>query len=273
MKPGASGEQQPNQQAAPPRKFEIEVCVDSVSHAMAAMDAGATRIEMNCALELDGLTPPAASCQWLVEHGHVPIVAMLRPHDRGFIYTPSEELALLRDCQGLLDAGVAGIVFGSLDPAGKIALPMLQKVMALCSGREVIFHRAFDRLADQLAGLEILVECGVKRILTSGGASSALAGAAQLRRLVEASASRIEILPAAGIHSGNARKILLKSGCQQLHGSFRGKRSRSEPPGPREIAAGTTEKETHSQGPNLADIASTVRIAAEVCASQNQALS
>ena len=50
------------------------------------------------------------------------------------------------------------------------------------------FHRAFDRVAEPLRELEVLVELGVDRVLTSGGAPSAAEGAAVLRALVEAAA-------------------------------------------------------------------------------------
>ncbi len=204
-----------------PQPFQLEVCVDQVGHALIAEAAGATRIEMNTALELDGLTAPSASCAWLKQHCRVPIVAMLRPHARSFIYAASDELALLRDCQLLLDAGVDGIVFGSLDQHNQIALPILQKVMAVCCGRDVIFHRAFDCIADQLNALDQLIECGVRRVLTSGGAKTAQAGMEQLRILQERAAGQIEILPGAGINSANARQIAVHVGCRQLHGSFR----------------------------------------------------
>ncbi|MEZ6137208.1 MAG: copper homeostasis protein CutC [Pirellulaceae bacterium] len=202
-------------------KFELEVCVDQVSDALAAAQAGATRIEMNCALELDGLTPSIASCQWLKQQLSVPIVAMLRAHARSFLYTPAEESEMLRDCRLLLAAGVDGIVFGCLNEHGQIALPILKKIRALCGERELIFHRAFDALDDQVTGLEQLIECGVVRVLTSGGAATAELGCDQLRRLEDQADGRIEILPGGGIHSGNARFILERTGCRQLHGSFR----------------------------------------------------
>lgn len=224
------------------RTFEVEVCVDRVADAMTAVAAGATRIELNCALEMDGLTPAAASCQWLKQHCSVPIVAMLRPHARSFVYSASDEASILRDCQQLLQAGVDGIVFGGLNERGQIAIPILQRVLGACGGRPVVFHRAFDQLKDQSQGLEQLIECGVRRVLTSGGAKTALEGVAQLKRLHDLAEGRIEILPGAGINSRNAQAILQASGCCQLHGSF-------------------TDADRKSQGPDASEIAQTVAIA------------
>ena len=227
--------------------FHLEVCVDTVTDALAVVAAGATRIEMNSALELDGLTPPVASCQWLKEHCQVPIVAMLRPQHRSFVYSSSEELTLLRDGLLLLEAGVDGLVFGSLDDQRRLNLPLLHKVLALCGGRDVIFHRAFDLLEDQLRGLEQLIECGVRRVLTSGGAATAQAGLERLQRLHELAAGRIEILPAAGVNSGNAVQILRQIGCRQVHGSFRGSDPAARGPDLDEIRRTRHLIESHSR--------------------------
>ncbi len=215
--------------------FELEVCVDRVAHAVLAETAGATRIEMNTALELDGLTPSSANCMWLKANCSLPIVAMLRPHARDFVYSATEELTLLRDCQSLLEAGVDGIVFGSLDADQNIATPILRKVMALCAGHEVIFHRAFDQVLDQFSALEQLIECGVRRVLTSGGAPTAEAGIERLQKLMEQSAGQIEILPGAGVNSSNAHRLATQLGCRQLHGSFRTRGAESKGPDSEEI--------------------------------------
>lgn len=41
-------------------------------------------------------------------------------------------------------------------------------------GLDFTFHRAFDMVYSQREGLEALVSCGVPRVLTSGGAHTAL---------------------------------------------------------------------------------------------------
>lgn len=201
--------------------IHLEVCVDRIDDAIAAAEAGATRIEMNQALQCDGLTPSLASCRWLVEHCPVPVVAMLRPHDRGFQYSDAEKQTMLDDCQRLLDTGVAGIVCGATNQDGRIELEFTASLVQLCDGMEFVFHRAFDTLADQSLALKQLIEIGVDRVLTSGGAATALAGAERLRSLHELSEGRIEILPGAGVGPENAIEILRRTGCSQLHGSFR----------------------------------------------------
>lgn len=201
--------------------FELEVCVDRMDHALAAAGAGATRIEYNQALDLGGLTPSPSACQMLVKECPVPIVAMLRPHAYNFTYSPREQACILRECEALLDTGVQGIVFGSLLPSGLLDLAFLARVVHVCQDREVVLHRAFDAIPDQLEALPALIEIGVRRILTSGGAATALAGRERLRSLQQMAGQRLEILPGGGVTADSLPKLLEATGCSQFHGSFR----------------------------------------------------
>ncbi len=203
------------------RNFELEVCVQSAEDALSAAAAGATRIELNSALQLDGLTPSLATCQWLTAHCTTPLIAMLRPHNDGFQFTAVEKSIMLADCDLLLSAGVAGVAVGAIDGSGNLDIKFLRDVAELCRGRELVCHRAFDRVVDQRIGLEQLIDCGVRRVLTSGEAQTAELGSARLRELVDWSRGRIEILPGAGVNSTNARHLLEATGCTQLHGTFR----------------------------------------------------
>lgn len=47
----------------------------------------------------------------------------------------------------------------------------------------VTFHRAFDLCHDPENGMEILIKCGVQRILTSGQKTSALEGQSLIAEL------------------------------------------------------------------------------------------
>ena len=106
----------------------------------------------------------------------------------------------------------------------------------LSVGRTLVMHRAFDQLHDQATGLEQLIDLGVDRVLTSGGAPTALSGVAQLQQLQRQSRGRIEILPGAGIKPSNALEILRTTGCNQLHGTFKQPNSLPLLPDPRAIA-------------------------------------
>jgi copper homeostasis protein len=199
----------------------IEVCVESADAGLAAISAGADRLELNSHLELDGLTPSLADCASLVTGTQCPVIAMLRPHHRSFVYDQTTHLMIFRQAEKLIDLGVCGLAFGALLPDRSIDVRLMAHVRKLTEGKQLVMHRAFDCLTDQLQGLEQLIDLGIDRVLTSGGKSSAEQGIDQIRSLVQCSCGRIEILPGAGINATNAERILLETGCNQLHGTFR----------------------------------------------------
>lgn len=144
---------------------------------------------------------------------------------------------MLRDCQDLLAAGAGGIVIGALDDNGWIDTKFLRSVAAICSPAEVVFHRAFDELTDQAQGLKQLIDCGIQRVLTSGGGRTAIESVGKLKRLIELADGCIEILPGSGVSSSNAVELVAQTGCTQLHGSFTNRETHLSCPDPQEIAA------------------------------------
>jgi len=87
-------------------------------------------------------------------------------------------------------------------------------------GSEIILHRAFDLTPDPFKTLEMAVDLGIKRILTSAQKKTALKGAELIKRLIEKAEGRIAILPAGGINKSNVEKLISITGVEQIHGSF-----------------------------------------------------
>ena len=199
----------------------IEVCVEGFENAKIAIDAGADRLELNSRLDLDGLTPALEDLVAVRKLTAIPVIAMLRPHANSFIYDRENQFAMLRDLDRLLASGVDGVAVGGLTPSGEIDIGLMKELRKNTVDKVLVMHRAFDQLNDQASGLEQLIDIGVDRVLTSGGAPTAEAGMEQLRRLIVQSRGRIEILPGAGIRPSNALAILQGTGCNQLHGTFK----------------------------------------------------
>lgn len=199
----------------------IEVCVEGVENAKVAIEAGADRLELNSRLDLDGLTPAFEDLTAVKKLTTLPVIAMLRPHADGFVYDRETQLAMLRDLERLFASGADGVAVGGLKPSGEIDAALMRELRKNSANQVLVMHRAFDQLRDQVLGLEQLIELGVDRVLTSGGAATADAGAEQLRKLMIQSRNRIEILPGAGIRPTNAQAILDKTTCNQLHGTFK----------------------------------------------------
>jgi copper homeostasis protein len=210
------------------RRVLLEVCVESVDDAVAAAAGGADRVELNCALSLDGLTPSTGLLAETRRLIRIPLVAMARPRAGDFDYSASEFRVLERDVVHLLDHGADGIAFGILTAKGQIDLRHCKAILRRIARakREAVFHRAFDAVPDPIDSLDRLIDLGVRRVMTSGGKPTAAAGAAVLARLVERAAGRIEILPAGGIRPANANRLIQRSGCDQLHSSLRDRTGR-----------------------------------------------
>jgi copper homeostasis protein CutC len=65
--------------------------------------------------------------------------------------------------------------------------------------------------------LETLIDLGVDRMLTSGGAPTALAGAGRLAELVQQSQGRISVLAGGGVRAHNVAEIVRRTGVGEVH--------------------------------------------------------
>src|SRR5262249_2285746 len=158
----------------------------SLASAIAAERGGAHRIELCAYLAVGGVTPSEELMRETRAAVKLPIFAMIRPRDENFVYTASElaqmrsEVALAKSC------GMDGLVFGSLRPANTVNVEHTRDLVELACPLPVTFHRAFDLAPNLREALEAVIETGAKRILTSGGAPTALDGVENLADLVSA---------------------------------------------------------------------------------------
>lgn len=184
----------------------LEVAVASASDAQIAAAAGADRLELNAALEVDGLTPTPGAVADARQTG-LPLVTMLRSRPGGFCYSDAELSIMLRDLEWI-DGDIA---LGILTATFEIDVRRLQRFPA----PRVVFHRAFDLVLDPLKGLEQLIDLGVPRVMTDARNSQRIA------RLIDAARGRIAVLPAGGVRPDNLRQLVEQTGCVQIHGSFK----------------------------------------------------
>jgi copper homeostasis protein len=204
----------------------IEVCAGTLDDLEAAYAAGADRVELNSGLQLGGLTPSPALLEQAGRLFPGKVVAMIRPRAGGFVYSAADWLVCLRDAELALAGGASGIAVGVLTDNREVDVARLTQLVRLAEGHEVVFHRAFDLVADWRLSLELLNEVGVHRVLTSGQAPTAMAGASVLGEMVGASRKMlIQVLAGSGIRAGNVRQLVLQTGVSQVHGTF----SRSVP--------------------------------------------
>jgi copper homeostasis protein len=199
----------------------VEAAVESLDAALAAAEGGAHRIELCADLAQGGTTPTVQLLRDCHSQVVIPIFVLVRPRVGDFVYTEAEHHTMLEQIQRAKDAGAHGIVTGTLTSAHEIAEDRTAELVDAALPWTVTFHRAFDVCADLAVALACLIQLGVDRVLTSGGARIAPEGAQQIRRLVEQAKGRIEILPGGGIDASNVARLVRETGVREVHFSVR----------------------------------------------------
>lgn len=207
----------------------IEVCCGSYDDALASYRGGAKRIELNSALYLGGLTPSLASLILTKKNTDLKVIAMVRPRAAGFCYTNEEFETMKLDVTLMLENGADGIAFGCLTDDGEIDVKQTKEIVDIIKSfnKEVVFHRAFDCVRDVDKAMNILIELGVDRVLTSGLKPKAMDGIEMIKYLQDKYGDRIEILAGSGMNASNAKEMMKKTGISQVHSSCKGYRSDS----------------------------------------------
>lgn len=202
-------------------KAILEVCCGSYDSACAALAAGAHRLELCSGLSEGGLTPGWGLMRAVSGLRGIRKHVLIRPRGGDFLYTPEEVAMMVDDISAAKSLGMDGVVVGGLTPEGDIDMDNCRRWVKAAEGMSVTFHRAFDVCRDRFEALKLLVELGIDRVLTSGGAPTAEEGVGELARLVKQAGQSIVIMPGSGITSRNAAYLLRVTGATELHASAR----------------------------------------------------
>jgi copper homeostasis protein len=203
--------------SALPRRPIVEACVETVDEARSAEAGGASRLELCANLAEGGTTPDEATVRAVVNAVAIPAFIMIRPRAGSFVYTDAELADMERQVVRAQTRGANGIVTGALTAADAIDVLSVRRLVAAAGPLPVTFHRAFDRVADRERALDTLATLGVARVLTSGGAPTALDGADDIARLVRQAAGRLIVVAAGGVRAHNVREVVARTGVAEIH--------------------------------------------------------
>ena len=203
------------------QKIVLEVAVFSVEAAIAAINAGADRIEFCENPNEGGTTPSYGSLKTLKALTNKPIFPIIRPRGGDFLYTNAEYESIKSDLLLVKELGYPGAVLGLLNADGTVDKVRTTELVQLAAPLEITFHRAFDRCNDPIKGLEDIIETGCKRILTSGQVPNVANALPLVKTLVEKAAGRIIILPGSGVRANNCQAIIAETGAIEIHSSAR----------------------------------------------------
>lgn len=201
--------------------INLEICAFSIDAVHLATKNGANRIEL-CSNPLEGGTTPHYGLVKLAcQITSIPVYPIVRPRGGGFCYLEDEYTAMKEDIKTFKQLGCKGIAIGLLKKNNQIDLTRLKEVIELAAPMGVTFIRAFDVTPNPEEALEIIIEAGCERVLTSGQASKAIEAIALLKKLVLQAGNRISIMPGSGVRANNLDKLIRETKAWEYHSSAR----------------------------------------------------
>ncbi len=195
----------------------LEISVESVQAAVAAERGGAQRIEFCSNAREGGTTPSPELLRVVRERVPIPIFSMNRPRGGNFVYSDAEFEAMRRDVETAKELGMDGIVLGLLDVDGQVDVARTKRLVERARPLPVTYHRAFDECVDLRKSLEDVVKTGATRLLTSGGKRTAPEALEVLGELVRMAGERVIVMPGSGLHAGNIREAVQRTGAREYH--------------------------------------------------------
>ena len=188
----------------------LEVCIDSLASARAAIAGGADRLELCSALPLGGLTPYTELLVQIRKESNIKIRCLMRPRAGDFLYAPDEISMMASQIHALKAAGADGFVIGCLTPQGELDVDAMRPLIEAADGAALTLHRCIDVSRDPVSTYLQAKELGFDTVLTSGAAGSCMAGLETLRKLLELRDlhNGPEVLIGAGVSPRNIRTLL-----------------------------------------------------------------
>jgi copper homeostasis protein len=196
----------------------LEACVENLSEALIAEKRGAGRIELCDNLAAGGTTPSYGTIVTCKKHLSIPVIVMIRPRGGNFVYSLPEVECMLEDIRICKMAGADGIATGVLTPGGEIDLPLLRRLINEAGPLQITFHKAIDETNDIRSEIQKLTGTGVNRVLTSGGAPTALEGSQMLKELITLTSGSPVILTAGKVTADNLDALSKLIPSSEFHG-------------------------------------------------------
>ena len=187
----------------------LEVCVDSLASARAAVKGGADRLELCSALSIGGLTPYAELLRQIRLESDIPIRCLMRPRAGDFLYTKEEIQMMAVQMESLRAAGADGFVIGCLTPAGDLDAKAMAPLLEAAKGAGLTLHRCIDVSRDPVQTYLDAGKLGIDTVLTSGAALSCLQGMEVIGKLLRLrdGENGPEVLMGAGINAATITKF------------------------------------------------------------------
>lgn len=163
----------------------LEVCVDSLASARAAIAGGADRLELCSALAVGGLTPYAELLQQIRTESSIKIRCLIRPRAGDFLYTKEEILLMAAQMEHLKSLGSDGFVIGCLTAEGELDGEAMKPLLQAAKGTGLTLHRCIDVSKDPCKTYLDAMLLGIDTVLTSGAAGNCSLGIETIGKLLK----------------------------------------------------------------------------------------
>lgn len=163
----------------------LEVAVDSLASARAAIAGGADRLELCSALAVGGLTPYAELLNQIRSESDITIRCLIRPRSGDFLYSKEEILMMAAQIENLRKAGADGFVIGCLNAEGNLDANAMKPLQKAAMGTGLTLHRCIDVSKDPCKTYLDAKGFGFDTVLTSGAAASSILGIETIGKLLQ----------------------------------------------------------------------------------------
>ncbi len=185
----------------------LEICVDSLASARAAVAGGADRLELCSALLAGGLTPYEGLLRQIKAESNIEVRCLMRTRPGDFLYTPEERELLRMQILQMKEAGADGFVIGCLTAEGDLDMDAMKPLVEACGDKGITLHRCIDVSRDVEKTYRDARELGIDTVLTSGAAASCKLGKETIGKLIvlRDQIGGPEILVGAGVNASVIR--------------------------------------------------------------------
>ena len=162
----------------------LEVCIDSLASARAAIEGGADRLELCSALTVGGLTPYVELLEQIRAESNIPIRCLIRCRAGDFLYDREEISLMATQIRRLKNGGSTGFVIGCLTPEGDLDAVAMKPLIEAADGAPLTLHRCIDVSRDMCKTYRDAGKLGIDTVLTSGGTSDCMNGMDAIGKLL-----------------------------------------------------------------------------------------
>jgi copper homeostasis protein len=199
--------------------YLLEACVATKAQAIIAVQGGADQLELCADLALGGLTPDLQLTLEVIAAVAIPVKVMIRPRAGDFVFTDDEVNAMNVAIGTFGSYGLQHFVIGMARPDNVLAVDQIRDLCGAFPEYQFTLHKVIDQVRDPLAAIRSINTIpNLTSILTSGGAATALAGAAQIERMQRVLHPEKQIIAAGRITAANLAEVRTRINAPIYHG-------------------------------------------------------